>query len=114
MFQAQTPAVGIMKSGDFGDAVAYHVECECQNPDDAHDVWVEAEDHGISVMVYVTAHTKFWEKNRWKYIWQLLTKGRAEMQATVILTQQAAMNYASALTQSIDDVSKFRKNRDGN
>jgi hypothetical protein len=109
--EAQKPAEGILKTGDFGDAIFYHIRCDCGNEDDSHEIEVEADDMHIQVHVYVKVHTKWWEKKRWKQLWQLLTKGYAEMQSTIILKEQVALNYAETLKSAINDVTEFKAKR---
>lgn len=106
--KAQKPAQGILKTNDWGDSMWYHVHCECGNEDCAHDVEVEADDTGVQVHVYHVQHTKWWEKNRWQQIWQIMTKGYAEMQTTLVMDEQTAVNYAGALTTAAGDVKKFK------
>ena len=52
--QAQEPAVGILKRNDWGDTKMYHIPCSCCGADCAHDVWVEADNHAVTV----TTHTR--------------------------------------------------------
>jgi hypothetical protein len=42
--QAQTPAEGIMRTGDWGDSKAYRVACDCGSNEHTHDVWVESNE----------------------------------------------------------------------
>lgn len=107
----ETPAQGIMKTSEWGDSKWYHIRCSCGNDDCSHELNVEADDVDISVHIYVNNHTKWWEKNRWQQIWQILTKGYAEMQTTVVLDEQTAVNYAAALTNAVDDVKVYRNQR---
>jgi hypothetical protein len=107
----ERPAKGILKNGDFGDAMFYHVRCDCGNEDCAHEIEVEADDCHIQVHIYHVQHTKWWSKGRWKQIWQILTKGYAEMQTTIILDEQTALNYADTLVCAIEDVKEFRGKR---
>jgi hypothetical protein len=109
--KAEKPAVGILKTGDFGNAMFYHIHCDCGNEDDAHEIEIEADDMHVQVHVYVKAHTKWWEKKRWKQIWHLITRGYAEMQSTIVLQEQAALNYAETLKTAMKDVKKFRDER---
>ena len=107
----QTPAEGILKRGDFGDAKFYYVHCDCGNEDCAHSIEVEADDSYVQVHLYHTQHTKWWKKNRWQLIWQILTKGYAEMQTTIVLTEQTALNYSAILESASKDVKEFRDAR---
>jgi len=107
----ETPAKGILKTGNFGDAMFYHIHCDCGNDDCAHEIEVEADDMNVYVHIYHIQHTKWWEKNRWKQIWQILTKGYAEMQTTIVLDEQAALNYSATLKSAMSDVKKFRDER---
>jgi hypothetical protein len=74
-------------------------------------VWVEAEDHGVTVTIYTQQKTKWWELNRWKTIWILLTKGYVERESTLIMSEQQAINYANVLQLAVVDVKDFRKKR---
>lgn len=109
--KAEKPATGILKHGDFGPAKFYYVQCDCGSEDCAHTVEVEADDIHVQVHLYHTQHTKWWEKNRWKQIWQILTRGYAEMQTTIVLNEQTALNYSEVLKSAMKDVKMFRDQR---
>jgi hypothetical protein len=109
--KAQIPAEGIYKRHEWGDAINYGVTCECSDDSHSHDVWVEADDTGVNVTTYTQQKTKWWELNRFKIIWTLLTKGYIEYQATIIMTEQQALNYAETLKRAIIDVKQFKKER---
>lgn len=104
----EKPAEGILKLNDWGESKWYYVTCDCLDSDCAHTVQVEADDHGVSVHVYTRASTTFWSKGRWRQIWQILTKGYADMETSIILKEQQAANYASALTNAVNDVKIFK------
>lgn len=106
--KSETPAEGVLKINDWGESKWYYVTCDCSSPDCAHTVEIEADDHSVTVHIYANATTAFWNKNRWRQIWQILTKGYAEMQTTVILKEQQALNYATTLTNAITDVKVFK------
>jgi uncharacterized protein YqkB len=107
----QMPAEGILKHNDWGDSKVYRVTCECGCADCEHNVWVEAEDTGVTVTIYTTTKTNFWNKTRWYHIWTLLTKGYIDTESTVCLKSQGALNYAETLKSAIDDVTEFRNAR---
>ena len=107
----QTPAEGILLHKDFGDAKYYTVSCECCSTDCAHTVCVEAEDTGIVVTTYTQQKTRWWELNRFKIIWRLLTRGYVEYEASIIMSRQQAINYAAVLTSASKDVEVFRRRR---
>ena len=107
--QAQAPAEGILKRSDWGDAIIYQVVCECQDADHDHTVWVEADDHRVTVTTYTTQKSKWWSQHRWKTIWILLTKGYVEHEANIIMTEQQAINYAETLKKAVEDVKNFKK-----
>jgi hypothetical protein len=106
---AQIPAEGILLRKDYGDAKVYEVVCECGDCHHSHNVWVEAEDFGVSVTIYTQQKTKWWELNRWKIIWTLLTKGYIERESNLIMSKQQALNYANVLQLAVNDVEEFRK-----
>jgi hypothetical protein len=105
----QFPAEGIMKTNDWGKSVVYKIACTCGDSNHEHNVWVEADDHDISVTVYTTTKTNFWSKTRWYHIWNLLTNGYIDTESTVCMTQQQTLNYAETLKNAIEDVKNFKK-----
>ena len=107
----QKPAEGILLHRDYGDAKQYTITCECCDPNHAQQVWVEADDTGITVTTYTQQKTKWWELNRWQVIWRLLTQGYVEYEASIIMSEQQALNYATALTNAVSDVTVFRIQR---
>jgi len=111
MIDPQIPAEGILIRKDYGDVKTYTVLCECCGSNCEHNVWVEADDTGVSVTTYTQQKTKWWELNRWQIIWQLLTKGYVEYEASIIMSKQQAINYASVLNSAVKDVEQFEKER---
>ena len=108
--KVEAPAEGILKRSDWGSAKTYQVVCECSDPNHDHNVWVEAEDeYGVTVTIYTTSKSKWWELNRWKKIWILLTKGYIEEEVSIIMREQQALNYAEALKKAVEDVKAFKK-----
>jgi hypothetical protein len=105
--KAQTPAEGILKRRDWGDAYTYQVVCTCGDSNHDHNVWIEIDDtKEVSVTTYTQQKSKFWELNRWQTIWTLLTKGYVEYEASIIMTQQQALNYAETLKTAISDLTQ--------
>ena len=100
----ETPAEGILKRRDWGDAQTYQVVCECQDADHDHNVWVEADNHCVTVTTYTQQKSKWWEMSRWRTVWLLLTKGYVEYESSIIMTQQQALNYAETLKTAISDL----------
>jgi hypothetical protein len=109
--QTQQPAEGILLRKDYGDAKIYNVVCECGDCDHSHEVWVEAEDHGITVTIYTQQKTKWWQSNRWKIMWTLLTRGYVERESVLIMSEQQTLNYANVLQLAVKDVKEFNKQR---
>ena len=107
----QKPAEGILLHKDYGDAKFYTVTCDCCSSDCAHSVWIESDETGVTVTTYTQQKTKWWELNRWKIIWRLLSRGYVEYEASIIMSQQQAFNYAAVLQSASKDVEAFRKQR---
>ena len=59
----ETPALGIMKTHDFGDSKFYKVACSCGQSDHEFNFEVEAAETGINVNTYVTAKTDYWTES---------------------------------------------------
>jgi hypothetical protein len=136
---AQAPAQGILLHRDYGDAKVYEIPCDCQNCNHSHKVWVEAEDTGITVTTYTTQETDWWTESVakrydiacpvlqeidwfWKNLynsiatrirltWQIWRHGYVKYEASLIMTQQQALNYAETLKSAVKDVEEFRNQR---
>ncbi len=109
--KAQKPAEGILIRNDWGDAKNYDIVCGCGQPGHVHNLWVESDESGVNVNIYVTVTTPFWSKNRFKHIWTLLTKGHIELETTICMSEQQSINYARVLTSAAKDVKLFRTKR---
>ncbi len=133
----QTPAQGIMMTGDYGNSKFYKVVCGCGQPDHDLDFEVEAEDIGVTVNTYVTAKTDYWTESikkrydidnpylqeldwtlkdiwngfitRIKLTWTVWTKGYVQAETTIVMSEQQALNYAETLKSAIQDVKDFKK-----
>jgi hypothetical protein len=66
--KAQAPAEGILKTNDWGDSKTYQVICGCGDTAHNHNLWVEADETGIEVTLYVNVKSPVWSMNRWKQI----------------------------------------------
>jgi hypothetical protein len=134
---AETPALGIMKTSDFGDSKFYKVVCGCGQSDHDIDFEVEAAETGVNVNSYVTVKTDYWTEsvkkrydidNTWqqefdwfwkdlvnglitrlKLTWSVWTKGYLECQTTIAMSEQQAINYAETLKKAVEDVKDFKK-----
>ncbi len=113
--KSQSPAEGILKRSEWGDAKSYQVSCECGDHNHDHNIWVESDETlRVTVTIYTTAKSKWWSMNRWQKIWTLLTKGYVEYESSIIMTEQQALNYAGALESAVKDVVHFKTNKNAN
>jgi hypothetical protein len=110
--EPQTPAEGILKKNDWGDAKMYQVVCDCGQPDHEHNLWVEADETGVSVNIYVTAKSPWWSMTRFKQIWSLVSKGYLQHETVITMNEQSAINYAEILKSAVKDVKEFRSKSD--
>jgi hypothetical protein len=110
---SETPAKGILKINDWGTSQMYKAVCSCGDDSCSHTIDIEA-DNEVNITVYTTTRTNFWSKSRWLHIWRLLTKGYTDFESTIVLDQQAALNYAETIKMAIKDVETFRKAQNGN
>jgi hypothetical protein len=109
--KAENPANGILIKNDWGDSKQYKVTCECGQDDHNHEVFVEADECGITVTSYTIQKSNWWSRTRWHAIWTLLTKGYVKYEASLIMNRQQAINYATILQNAVEDVEKFRKSK---
>lgn len=117
MIKKQTPAQGISVDNDFGDAKAFNIECECSSDDHAIKMWIEvAQDPDIpnvEVTFYVTTWTP-WFENMWERIkvaCDVLFRGLNKQQHSMLLNQQAAVNFAHAILDTVNELEKSSSTR---
>ena len=107
----EQPATGILIKHDWGPVRHYMVTCACGQDDHDHEVFVEADESGITVTTYITGKSNWWSKTRWHAIWTLLTQGYVKHESSLIMNQQQAVNYAAILQSAATDVEQFRKSK---
>lgn len=108
----EEPAVGISKSVGQDDTYSYHIECTCTDPDHSLQVWieVEAEDDvdDVQIIFYVQSHYQSWRGffRRFKDAIGIIFGSPLTKHHDLLLDKQAALNFAGALTNSIDEIEK--------
>lgn len=135
--KAQTPAQGIMMTGDYGNSKFYKVVCGCGQPDHSLDFEVESDETGVTVNTYATVKTDYWSESikkrydidnpylqeldwalkdiwnglitRIKLTWTVWTKGYVKCETVIAMSEQQALNYAETLKSAIQDVKDFKK-----
>ena len=106
--RAEKPAEGILKTTEFGTCKGYHVQCECGGSECAHHVWIEASEFDVTISFGLTLRTKWYSMSRWKQIWTILTKGYLDVESTLVLNEQSALNYTETLRAAMKDVKQLR------
>ena len=73
------------------------------------NMWIETTSENdtqeVTLTFYVKTQTPWWSLNRFKQIWEILTKGHIEYEADLILNKQSAVNLANTITKSVKDLS---------
>lgn len=111
--EAQTPAKGVLLMNEWGKSKMYKAICDCASDGCSHIFDVEADDGHVTVTIFTTQKTKWWSANRWRQIWDILTKGFTEFETSIVLDKQVALNYASVLQSAVKDVEELEKERYG-
>ena len=106
--KAEKPAEGILRTYDLGTCKGYHVQCECGSSECAHHVWIEASEVDVTISFGLTLRSKWYNLNRWKQIWQILTKGYIDIESTLVLNEQSALNYTETLKTAMKTVKQLR------
>lgn len=136
----QTPAEGILKTGEWGTSKTYHITCDCTNPDCAHDIDIEADDYGtVTVTLYTEQKTPWWERalednhkidnevlakldrtwkdlvngiiRRVKLTWNIWVHGYVKYEGSIVLKEQVALNYGATLLAAAEDVKALNEER---
>lgn len=102
------PQKMIMQTGEWPDADAYRVACDCHHNDHDLDVWIEVEQdqevREITLTFYKELSTPVWEKgfNRFREAFRILFTGSSRMAGTIILKRDVAQNFIDAVQRSIN------------
>lgn len=130
--ESQQPAEGIMITKSFQDAKFFKLVCSCGDPDDEVAFTVELDETGeIILTTYTTPKTEWWNdpfnglNGKWpgelwiqqllnklahriRVTWDVWTKGHVKYSQTTILSEQQAVNYASAIINAIEELNNIK------
>jgi len=105
--KAQEPAEGISATGIWNDARSFRINCECTDENHSVDAWLEINKEkdlpSIELAFYVNTWTPYFANwgERLRAVFDILFKGVHRQQHTLLLTKQAAINVANAITSSV-------------
>lgn len=109
--KAQQPAQGISIDHEYDDAKVFNVECDCSADDHAVKMWIEVQRDqdipDVEVSFYVTTWTAhFWNgwPQRLRAVWDILVHGVHKQEHHMLLNPQAALNFADAITKTVQDL----------
>jgi len=104
----ESPARNIMKTGEWLDADAYRVACDCHDADHDLNVWIEVESdrevQDVTVTLYKELYSPVWEPgfNRVREALRLLFTGTTRVAGSIIMRREVAENFLATVRQSID------------
>lgn len=112
--KAQTPAYGVSENANWPNCKSYIVSCECTSSDHVVNTYIEIDSDTdidqIEVTHWIETYTPPHNISRWKTIWTLLWKGYQTDQHSIMLTEQAARNWISAVEAAIDNLKEKKTN----
>ena len=106
----QKPAQGIMLNRNWGTARTYTIACECGELDHFPQMWIDIGDESdadlqnVTVTFYVETASPWYSVNRWRQIWQMLTRGYVKQEHALILSKQAALNLSTVIRNSVAEM----------
>ena len=106
----QKPAQGIMLNRNWGTARTYTIACECGELDHFPQMWIDIGDESdadlqnVTVTFYVETASPWYSVNRWRQIWQILTRGYVKQEHALILSKQAALNLSTVIRNSVAEM----------
>jgi len=110
------PVKNIMRTGEWKDAHAFRVACDCHSNQHDLDVWVEVvpelDCDDITVTFYKDIYVPFWKSgyNRILEAWRVLFTGHAIRQGDFIMDRATARQLCSAIEHSIQDLEHKKSN----
>jgi hypothetical protein len=110
---AEKPATGVCKLIEHKDSVCYRIDCDCTSNNHAVDTWIEVERlfndcEDISVRFYVSTYTHPFARGFWQRLKNAskILLGVDEQQHEILLKQQAAKNWITAVENAINEYKK--------
>lgn len=106
------PQKMIMQTGEWPDADAYRVACDCHHNDHDLDVWIEVEQDQevkqITLTFYKELYTPVWERgfNRFREAMRLLFTGSTRVEGSIIMRREVAQKFIDVVQCSIDRLEK--------
>ena len=113
MKKPQVPAEGISLLSEFKDAAVFRADCECSTSEHSIMAWIEVakeadDDSRVEVSFYVTTWAPIWAgwRQRLKAVYEILFKGEHRQEHHLILTNQAGLNLANAISKTVKKLEK--------
>ena len=106
------PLLGVMKTGEWTEASAYRVACDCHSTDHDLHVWVEVntdqDTQDIELTLYKELYTPFWSKgfNRIREAFHVLFFGHSRHEGVILMRREVAQNFLDAVQSSIERLEK--------
>jgi hypothetical protein len=95
---------------EWGKAKSYIIACDCGEHRHNVSMWIEVDSDeqlkDVTLTFFVETTNSWWDRNRFKQVWEILTKGYTKNEATVILNKQSALNLSTVIRNSVTDLSK--------
>ena len=106
------PVKNIMRTGDYCDAHAFRVACDCHSNQHDLDVWIEVKPDtdcsDITLTFYKDIYVPFWKSgyNRVLEAWRVLFTGHATRQGDFIMDLATARQLCATIERSIQDLER--------
>lgn len=106
------PVKNIMRTGDYCDAHAFRVACDCHSNQHDLDVWIEVKPDtdcsDITLTFYKDIYVPFWKTgyNRLLEAWRVLFTGYATRQGDFIMDKTTARQLCATIERSIQDLER--------
>jgi hypothetical protein len=104
------PVKNIMRTGEYQDAHAYRVACDCHSNTHDLDVWIEVAPESdcddITVTFYKDIYVPFWKLgyNRLQEAWRVLFTGYATRQGDFVMDRATARQLCATIERSLQDL----------
>ena len=101
-----------MRTGNYGDAHAFRVACDCHSNQHDLDVWIEVNPDtdcsDITLTFYKDIYVPFWKSgyNRVLEAWRVLFTGHATRQGDFIMDLATARQLCATIERSIQDLER--------
>lgn len=114
---AEKPAKGIMKTGEYDMTEGYYIACDCHSTEHAVEMWIEVNKDddlkAVSVEFFANMSMPIWQEgfSRIRAAWDVLIHGNYTQSHCMLLNKQTALTLAETIRETVERLDNASSDR---